>query len=172
MKEESNGLIQASMRYGTLLGALWIIAFAVYIAALTTPSLSPLFLILLAASPIVAGCMGIKYRKQEKGNRLGFLEAWSFMTISYLCASVLSAIACYIYFRFMDNGALLTSFKEQIDIFTAAAIDEELKKAFTGTYDLLTKMNASDYCMQYFTTNIFITTFLAPITSIFVYKNR
>ena len=172
MKEESNGLIQASMRYGTMLGALWIAAFAVYIAALTTPSLSPLFLILLVASPIVACCLGIKYRKQERGNKLGFIEAWSFMTISYLCASVLSAIACYIYFRFMDNGVVLTSFKEQIDIFTATGIDEELKKLFNDTYNLLTQMSASDYCIQYFTTNIFVTTFLAPITSIFVYKNR
>ena len=172
MKTESNGLIQAAMRYGTILGALWIFIFATYIAALTTPALSLAFIILLIASPIYAGYLGVRYRRKERDNSLGFIEAWSFMTIMYLCASLLSAIACYVYFQYLDNGFILATFKEQIDIYTSMDIGEEMKKAFTETYDLLATMNPSDYCMQYLTSNIFITTILAPITSIFVHKKR
>ena len=172
MEANNNGLLQAAMRYGTMLSALWIITFAVYITAITTASLSLLFIILLITSPIFAGYLGRKYRQQERGNKLGFLEAWSFTTIIHLCASVLSAIACYVYFRYMDHGTVLATFKEQIDTITATITDENLKKTFTDTYSLLTQMNASDYCMQYFATNIFITTFIAPIISLFVYKNR
>ncbi len=163
-------MLQTAMQYGTNLGVLWIIAFVVYIISMTTSELSLLFLMMLIASPIYAGYLGIKYRKKECGNRLGFLNAWSFMIIVYTCASALSAIACYIYFYFIDGGNMLAAFKEQIDIYTSMEIGEDMKKAFNDTYEILSKLNASDICIQYFTSNLFISSILAPLTSLFIYK--
>ena len=169
-EKASSELLQSAMRHGTLLGSMWIVAFATYILSLTSADLSLIFLLLLAASPIYAGYLGIKYRKNECNNKLSFVNAWSYMIILYLCASILSAIACYIYFQFMDNGVALSAFKEQIDIYTTLDIGEEMKKALTDTFEILANMDASDYCMQYLSSNVFLTTFLAPITAIFIYK--
>ena len=170
MNKENNTLTQAAMKYGTQLGLLWIVTFVTYIKALTTPEISLIFLILLIISPVFAGYLGIKYRKKESNNRLSFTSSWSLMIIIYLCASILSAITCYIYFRYMDNGAALSAFKEQIDIYQTMEIGEEMKKAFTDTYNILANLNASDICIQYFLSNIFISTLLAPLTALFVYK--
>ena len=170
MNQGNNILTQAAMKYGTYLGILWIITFAIYIQALSTPSISIVFLILLVASPIYAGYLGIKYRKRECNNHLGFVSSWALMIIIYLGAAVLAAIACYIHFRFLDNGAALAMFKEQIDAYQALDIDEELKKTFTETYNILANMSASDICIQYFLSNTFISTFLAPLTALVVYK--
>ena len=170
MEQSTKGMLQTAMQYGTNLGILWIIAFAAYIVSITTKEMSLLFLMLLAISPIYAGYLGIRYRKKECENRLGFLNAWTFMIIVYTCASLLSAIACYIYFYFLDSGTVLAAFKEQIDIYTSMEISEEMKKAFNETYDILSKLNASDICIQFFTSNLFVSSMLAPITAIFVYK--
>ena len=168
--KKRRGITQVAMQYGTKLGILWIFAFTIYIMALTRPNLSLLFLILLIISPLYAGYLGIKYRKKERENKLSFTNAWIFTTIMYLCASILSAIACYVYFSYMDNGVALSSFKEQIDIYTTMEIGEETKKALSDTYDIIAKMNASDICIQYLTSNLCLTTFLAPLTSLFVFK--
>ena len=158
------------MKYGTQLAILWIVAFATYILALSNPAMSMAFLALLVASPIFAGFLGVRYRKRECNNHLGFMSSWSLMIIIYMCAAVLSAIACYVYFRYMDNGLALSAFKEQIDIYQTMEIGEEMKKAFTDTYSLLANMSASDICIQYFLSNIFVSTFLAPLTALVVYK--
>ncbi len=171
MEQSAKGMLQTAMQYGTNLGVFWIIAFVVYIISITTTELSMLFLLMLAASPIYAGYLGIKYRKRECENRIGFLNAWAFMIIVYICASALSAIACYVYFYFIDGGTMLAAFKEQIDIYTSMEeIGDEMKKAFNETYDILSKLNASDICIQYFTSNLFISSILAPLTSLFIYK--
>ena len=170
MNKGNNALTQAAMKYGTLLGILWIATFAIYIKAFTTPEMSLLFLILLIASPIYAGYLGIKYRKKECNNRLGFISSWALMIIIYMCAALLSAIACYIYFQYMDNGLALSTFKEQIDTYQAMDIGEDMKKAFTDTYNILANLSASDICIQYFLSNIFVSTFLAPLTALIVYK--
>ena len=158
------------MKYGTQLGILWIAAFAIYIKALTTPGLSFLFLAMLVASPIYAGYLGIKYRKRECDNHLGFINSWALMIIIYLCAAVLSAIACYIYFYYLDNGAMISAFKEQIDIYLAMDLGEEMEQAMNNTYEILSQLTASDITIQYFTSNVFIASLLAPITSLFVFK--
>ena len=163
-------MLQTAMQYGTNLGILWIIAFAAYIVSITTKEMSLVFLMLLAISPIYAGYLGFRYRKRECENKLGFLNAWTFMIIVYTCASLLAAIACYIYFYFLDSGTVLAAFKEQIDIYTSMEISEEMKKAFNETYDILSRLNASDICIQFFTSNLFVSSILAPITAIFVYK--
>ena len=153
MNKGNNAFTQTAMKYGTLLGILWIVTFAAYIKALATPEFSLIFLILLVASPIYAGYLGIRYRKKECGNRLKFINSWALMTIIYLCAAALSAIACYIYFQYMDNGVALSAFKEQIDAYQAMEIGEEMKKAFTDTYNILAGLSASDICMQYLLSN-------------------
>lgn len=158
------------MKYGTLFGILCIVTFATYVKTLTTPELSPLFLMLLVASPIYAGYLGTRYRKKECDNHLGFIDSWALMIIIYLCAAVLSAIACYVYFQYMDNGAALSAFKEQIDAYQTLDISEEMKKAFDETYTILANLSASDICIQYLLSNIFASTFLAPLTALVVYK--
>ena len=170
MNQGNNALTQAAMKYGTQLGLLWIAIFAIYIKALTTPEMSLIFLILLIASPIFAGYLGIKYRKKECGNKLNFISSWALMIIIYLCAALLAAIACYVYFQYMDNGLALSAFKEQIDAYQAMEIGEDMKKAFTETYDILANLSASDICIQYFLSNVFVSTFLAPLTALVVYK--
>ena len=87
-----------------------------------------------------------------------------------MCAAVLSAIACYIYFQYMDNGLALSAFKDQIDTYQAMEIGEDMKKAFTETYNILANLTASDICIQYLISNIFLSTFLAPLTALIVYK--
>ena len=169
-EKKNNNMLQAAMKNGTLLGALWIVAFSTYVLSLTTPDYSLIFIALLMASPIVAIFLGRKYRKNECDNKLGYVNAWSFMIIIHLCASILTAIACYVYFRYMDHGTALASFKAQIDLYSTLNIGEEMKQALSDTYDILAQMTASDFCMQYLSSSVFFTTFLAPITALFIYK--
>ena len=130
-------LPRASVSAKRIIEVISINVFAIYIKALTTPQMSPVFLILMIASPIYAGYLGIQYRKKECNNRLNFINSWALMIIIHLCAAVLSAIACYVYFQYMDNGLALSAFKEQIDTYQTMEIGEEMKKAFNMEYSKL-----------------------------------
>lgn len=172
MENEIKYIGQSAMYYGTFLGILWIITFFTYILSISHPEVSILCLALLVFSPIYAGWSGIRFRKRTCSNRLSFSNSLFFMIIVYLCAAVLSAIACYIYFYYFDNGFILSSFKEQIDVYSAMDIGDDVKQIFAESYDILAKMSASDICMNYFTSNLFVLSILAPVTSLFVFKNK
>ena len=74
------------------------------------------------------------------------------------------------YFYYLDNGAMISAFKEQIDIYLAMDLGEEMEQAMNNTYEILSQLTASDITIQYFTSNVFIASLLAPITSLFVFK--
>lgn len=172
-KENRAEYNQAAMKGGTILGIIWIAATASYIGGLNNPILLFLSMILAFASPFYAGAFAIKFRKNECMNTMTFLQAWLFVMIMYICASLLLAIVHYIYFAFIDNGYLAQIFienannvLEQDALLTAEGITqiETAKK-------LIQTITPTEWSISFLSMNLMTATFLAPVTALFVRKN-
>lgn len=160
---------QKAMQQGTILGLYWIAIGIIYILGLSNAVLSVLFLAMLAASPFFAAKLTARYRKQECGNTMTFIGAWSFLIIMYVCASLLFAVAQYIYFIFIDGGFFLSFLEEQINILQQIPeLDAATIDAFKQIAEAWNQMTTSDIVLQFLSTNMMVTGILTPLTAIFV----
>ena len=90
----------------------------------------------------------------------------------YLCAALLTAIAQFIYFTFMDNGYFMSTILQQFDTFASMEdIDAALRRELTATADLLRSMGNRDIILQILFTNIIISPIITFFIAIFVRRN-
>lgn len=160
---------QKAMQQGTILGLYWIATAAIYILGLSNTMLSALFLMMIIFTPFFAAALVVRYRKQECDNKMTFLTAWSFLIIMYVCASLLFAVAQYIYFIFIDNGFFMTFLQEQISLLQQVPeLDPTTVDSLKQVAELWGEMTTSDIVLQFLSSNMMIAGIITPITAIFV----
>lgn len=100
-----------ALEYGTILGATWILVFAAYIIGLTKFN----FMAMLVC---YAGFLGITYLPFYFANRyktrhtipeqeISYGQAFHFCLLMFCYAIIFTGIAEYIYFAYIDQGAVL-----------------------------------------------------------------
>lgn len=162
-----------AMRSGTLLGLLWIVIYAVALGAFSNPAYSLLFMILNIASPFYAGYLAVRFRKNVCGGALKFVEAWLYVLIEYLCASLLVAVVIFVYLRFVNSTVVADAMNNMVEVIKTdqqvyTAMGEELIKAV----EVYTKMSVKDIVFNITTSNLMNGTILAPIIALFVKRNK
>lgn len=173
MEEKSmKSLSERAMYYGTIFGGIMVAANIFYLLGLSSSTFSTLFLLLTLSSPFIAGKLAVYYRKSEQENQMTFIQAWHFLIIMYICAALLTAIAQFIYFTFMDNGYFMSTILQQFDTFASMEdIDATLRKELTTTADLLRSIGNRDIVLQIFCTNVIISPIITFFIAIFVRRN-
>lgn len=161
------------MHCGTLLGMLWTAMYASCILGFTSLLFTLLFLFMNLSSPFYAGYLAVQYRKRHCNNNMGFIQAWTFVLIMYVCASLLAAVVQFVYFRFMDNGYFFLVISEISGIIKDnPAIIGDMAVQFETAFNSLAAMTTSDIVTNMLSTNIMNATILAPIIAIFVRKTK
>lgn len=89
---------------GFFLFLLWAASF---VALVTDPSSSWGSLLALA-TPFFVGWLLVRFRNYALGGVISFRRALAFSLYTFFYASLLFAVGQCVYFRFIDNGALLT----------------------------------------------------------------
>lgn len=169
-KEKSIG--ERAMFYGTIFGGVMIATNIFYLLGLESQVFSLLFIIFILSSPIIAGNLAVGYRKKERDDKMSFTQAWTFLIIMYMCAAILTAIAQFIYFTFLDNGYFMGTVLQQFDTLVhMEQIDAILRNELTKTAELLRSLSNRDIILQIFTTNIIISPIITFFIAIFVRKN-
>ncbi len=169
-KEKSIG--ERAMFYGTIFGGVMIATNIFYLLGLESQAFSLLFIIFILSSPIIAGNLAVGYRKKERDDKMSFAQAWTFLIIMYMCAAILTAIAQFIYFTFLDNGYFMGTVLQQFDTLVhMEQIDAILRNELAKTADLLRSLSNRDIILQIFTTNIIISPIITFFIAIFVRKN-
>lgn len=171
-QENKKSLSERAMFYGTIFGGVMIASNIFYLLGLSSQTFSMLFLLLTISSPIIAGRITINYRTKELMNKMNFLQAWQFLMIMYICAAILTAIAQFIYFTFIDDGYFMSTILQQFDtIIKMNEIDSLLREELTKTATLLGSLSSRDIILQIFSTNIVISPIITVFIAIFVHKN-
>ena len=173
MEEKNNikTMSERAMYYGTLFGFIMIVTNILYILGLKSPLCSTLFLGHTIASPFIAGRFAKRYRKQELDDSITLSQAWLFLIIMYTCSAILTAVAQFIYFQYIDNGYFMEFILEQFaTIINSDDFDTVLKNQFIETAELLKKLSTRDIVLQLFSTNIMFSPIITLIIAIFVRK--
>ncbi|MBQ8224311.1 MAG: DUF4199 domain-containing protein [Bacteroides sp.] len=167
-------LHRTAMLFGTYMGGFWILKFILFPLGMTTPFLSLLFIILTLCVPFMGYYYVKMYRERLCGGAISFGHSWSFTLFMYMFAALLTAVAHYIYFRFIDQGFICNTIEEQLNLLVQSEIPgiETYVANYREAVGLLRGMTPIEITMQLLTTNVFCGMLLAIPTALFVMKKR
>lgn len=163
-----------AMLFGTYMGGYWILKFLFFPLGLMVPFLLFLFAGLTLCVPFMGYHYAKMYRNRVCGGSIGFLQAWIFTALMYIFAALLTAVAHYIYFRFIDRGFVINAYETMLNNFTSYDIPgiapyvARLKETMT----LMRAFTPIDITMQLVSQNVFYGSLLAVPTALFVMRRR
>ena len=175
MERQSNnrGFYHSAMYYGTMLGIIWSIMYVLMFIGLKSPVLLLTCIALFIGSPFFAASFAKKYRRNECGNCMRYMQAFTFLYWMYICASLLSTLAMFLYFRFIDNGMFFATMQE---ILTASmnlpGIDETYRQQAEQALQIIRETTTSEFTWQILGNNILNSSILPFIIAIFVRRNN
>ena len=143
---------------GAIMGVMWIISFACFIAQFHMPLLNMAALIFGIASIIVSAIRLRNFRDNILDGVISYWRAYGYSLLTYFYAALLLAAAQYIYFQFIDHGFLLnqytamTSSPEFKSMMTLYGIKADEMKL---TMDTIATLRPIDIALQFLTTNLF-----------------
>ena len=167
----TSNLQQDAMRYGTLMGIFWTLKFALFPLGMNMPALLVAFFALTVVGvPLLGISFARQYRDRQCAGVLPFSKAFLFTAFMYLFATLFATIAHYIYFRYLDNGLIVSTYQDMLTQMTAVAT-EEMKPSldqFQQALDIIASLSPLDISMQLITQNIFYCTLIALPTALIV----
>lgn len=171
---ENKGYMQYAMLFGTYLGGYWILKFILFPLGLTIPFLSFLFVGLTLCVPFMGYYYVRMYRNTICSGSISFLHAWIFTVFMYMFAALLTAVAHYIYFRFIDHGFVINAYESQIDILNKSGVPdiEAYTNMFQETLETVKSLTPIDITMQLVSWNVFCGSLLALPTALFVMRRK
>jgi len=168
---------ESAMRDGTILGCLWTVTFALSIVMLKMLVngqgllMSFAVLAMTLMSPFVAYKLAAKHRDNERDGAMTVGEAWTYIAIMYLCAILLSAIAQYVYYAYIDPS----SFSDLSAQFAAFAVsngmDETSIRMFTDAFDKMGQQSTGEMLLSIITGHLSRDLIIATILALIVKKN-
>ena len=162
-----------AMRGGTFLGLLWIAMYAAAVGGMSNPSYLPFFMILFIASPFYAAYLAKCFRKKYCNNVMRFTQAWLFILMEYICASLLSAIAIYIYLKFFDSTVITDTMSKMVQIIEQQPqIYGDSATQFKEAFEFYSNLSIRDIVLNITTSNLMNGTIIAPVIALFIKRNQ
>lgn len=156
---------------GTLMGLFWLAKFTLVPLGIIMPLLMFLFLALSLCVPFIAYAMARNYRNRYRAGVIGFGEAWLFLFLIFLYASLLTAMGYFIYFRFIDGGFILNSLEEMVNEFLASLPQLQRDQFGTQMKELINaqrSLTPITIALQQMSQNLMIGAIMALIIAPFV----
>lgn len=172
---ENRGYMQRyAMLFGTYMGGYWILKFILFPAGLSMPFLLLLFTGLTLCVPFMGYYYTRMYRNRVCGGSIGFLHAWAFTVLMYMFAALLTAVAHYVYFRFIDHGYVINTYETMVDTIAQSGMPGMDAYIATCREALETARSVTpiDIALQMISWNVFCGSILALPTALFVMRRR
>lgn len=171
---ENKGYIQYAMLFGTYLGGYWILKFVLFPLGLVIPLLSFFFVGLTLCVPFMGYYYVRMYRNTVCDGAISFLHAWIFTVFMYMFAALLTAMAHYIYFRFIDHGFVINTYESQINMLLQSGVPgiEAYTDMFQEALDTVKSLTPIDIAMQLVSWNVFCGSLLAFPTALFAMRSK
>lgn len=163
-----------ALRYGTYMGLFWIVKFSFIPLGFAVPLLQLLFVLCTLFVPILGYIFVRKYRKTYNEGGFSFFKALNFTLLMYMAAILLTAIAHYVYFRYMDNGYLISCFQQQIHALKEvyAGVNPALVENYVRAFDMFASLTPLQVVVQLISQNVFYCVLLSVFTALCTMKRR
>ena len=103
------------MNFGAVVGLYYIVKFCLFPLSLHSTMAALLFLGLTLVVPSLVFMLVKRYRDQYCQGGLEFVRAWAFSVLVMGFGSLLAAAAHYIYFAYIDGGAMVGALMQSIE---------------------------------------------------------
>ncbi|MBQ8674554.1 MAG: DUF4199 domain-containing protein [Bacteroides sp.] len=174
MSENRIYMQRYAMQFGTYMGIFWIVKFILFPLGMTHSFLSFLFLGLTVAVPFMGYRFARMYRDHFCEGAISFFQAYMFTLFMYMFAALLTAVAHYVYFRFIDQGFIINTLDSQIDQVAQMELPqlEGYVKLYRDALDSVRNLTAVNITMQLFSSNVFCGALLGLPTALLVMKSK
>ena len=174
MTDKKPTLQESAMRYGTLMGIFWTLKFVLFPAGMGMPVLLMAFFLLTLIVPVAGFFFVRQYRDRECEGVLNFSRAFLFTSFMYMFAALFTAVAHYIYFRYIDHGMIIATYQDMLSTMDQVTTDgmKESIDQFQQALDAIATLSPLEITVQLLTQNIFNCTMLAIPTALLVMRKK
>ena len=161
MREQMEAMKRASMNAGTMLGLYYVLKFCLFPLGLRSGLLSLAFIVLTVLVPVVAYKIMKRSRlSMDAPMELTVVGAWTFAMRMFFFASLLAAVAHYVYFAFIDGGSLLQALNDNLNQMAALPMEgvagwQAQLDTFRETFDSVATLTPIQITMELFVNNLF-----------------
>jgi hypothetical protein len=142
---------------GLKLFVLWLVSFVCYVGGLNHPGLGLVAIMLAFITPFLSARLLRKYRDEVLQGTLKFGRGWFYVVLQFFHASVLFAVAQFIYFAFIDKGYFMDTLSEML---LAPENKEALKalgmQGLEETLTMMRQMRPIDQVLNILMSNLLI----------------
>jgi hypothetical protein len=152
----------------------WIIKFSLFPLGLTIPFLLFLFLALTLGVPFMGYYYTRIYRIKNAAEKSASAMNGMFSVFMYMFAALLTAVAHYIYFRFIDHGYIINTYTNILNAATQNTLPgmdsyiTQIKEAM----NVIKAFSPTDITLQLLSQNVFYCSILAIPTALIVMKKK
>lgn len=174
MTENRSSLQKYAMHFGTYMGIYWIMKFILFPLGLSIPFLLLLFVVMTLGVPFMGYFYARMYRNKVCGGYISFLQAWIFTVFMYMFASLLTAVAHYIYFRYIDGGFVVDTYLRLMQGPSATQLPGMggYVDQFKSMLELISSLSPIDITLQLLSQNVFYCSILAVPIALFVTRRN
>jgi len=158
------------MLLGTYMGIYWILKFCLVPFAVTNIFAMMLFIGLTLCVPFMGYYYARIYRDKVLDGSISFMHAMLFTCSLYIFASLLTAVAHYVYFEFIDNGYIVNTYTTSLNSLSSEQIPgtEAYLEQIRQALDLVGSLSPIDLAIQLFSNNVFYGILLSVVTALLV----
>lgn len=145
---------------GAIIGLMWIVSFAFYIVGLSHPLIGNLSLLFGLLS--LYCCVALIKKFKREITPINFWQSWRMSILIYMYASLLMAMAQFIYFQYIDNGLLFNTYATALQQPEMTALlqnmlpGEDVNNVVNETIDTLRSITPIDLTFKFLTNNLFL----------------
>lgn len=143
---------------GARLALLWVVSFTCYIVGIANPLYGMVAIVLMVATPFFVSRRLMKFRDEGLGGVISFGRGWGYSLYVFFYASILLALAQYVYFAYIDQGYMLQSFSEALASSEAQQMVKQYgaQQMIDESLEQLGQMRPIDYALNILTMNIMV----------------
>ena len=158
---------------GFFLSLLWIASFACYVMGITNGVLGMVAMMLAVMTPFFVAGRLRRFRDEGRAGVISFRRSYAYTVFVFFYGAVLLAVAQFVYFAYLDNGYLLSTFSK--------IVSSEEGKMLLNQYGMsqmvdesLTEMASIrpiDYALNILTVNLLIGSVLGVPIGLAMYRS-
>ena len=172
MERKPVNIREAAMGYGTVIGLVWCVKFPLFPLGLRYPLLELLFLAITAVLPFVVYIMTYRFRDRSCPDGFPFRKAFSFTWQLYLYASLLTAVVHFVYFAYIDNGFVISTYESYLDVLGQSPDLKELGDQLMQSLQVYKQLSPIEITMQLLTQNIIYGSLFSLVTALFTMRRK
>ena len=143
---------------GFFLALLWTASFVCYIMGITNQMLGMLAIGLAIMTPFFVAGRLRKFRDEGREGQISFRRSYAYTIFVFFYAAVLLAVVQFLYFAYIDNGYLMSSFSRMMSSEEGKQIISQygMSQMVEESLSEMANIRPIDYALNILTVNIII----------------